>query len=630
MPEFRVFIRDGDKNRVDQLTDWHHLEFEPTFNGKGAWLLELDSGSLSAPLLAKDGGIAITRIVDGTEATIFSGSVSTEWGWTATTFVAAGFSDEEILEEPAHPTPSLAEPPFPDDYDVRTGVASTIFIQAVNANFGSAAPAGRAVAGLVMAADPLLGTSLTYRANLDPMISLLRTYALTPAATGLGFRVLQSDSVSGQIVFSVYQPVDRRYDAKFGTEIGSARDFEDIWSVGQPNAFYILAGDGFGANRTILFGQDDAAVAAAGRRISRVIDKRGVTDTGELEQALAEAIAGSVASRRVNINPFDILSLEYGADYDLGDLVTFVIRGEEFTDLIRSVHVSLDPDQGAVITPMVGQAGASNDEQTAQYIATVQDRLSNVERNWRVPDSSVTRDMLVPSERWSAGNIRLSVAAAPATGWLFCQGQSMLRSAYPALFTALGGVASPWGLPDGTHFNVPDMRNRFPIGAGTIAVGATGGSTTANIQHTHTINDHSHTIPSHTHPVGDHSHTIPNHNHTYDLSHDHPNQTSAAAASAEAPNTINHGTTIDTTVVNPANHTHPVNLAAFSLPGQATGNQSSGGSQTNDKTGMVTSANTLALATDDKTGMVTTLGGSTTLSITPPFAGIQFEIYTGA
>jgi microcystin-dependent protein len=58
-------------------------------------------------------------------------------------------------------------------------------------------------------------------------------------------------------------------------------------------------------------------------------------------------------------------------------------------------------------------------------------------------------------------------AAAPV-GWLLCDGTSYLRASYPGLFAALGGVDSPWGLADGTHFNVPDMRGIFPKGAGTV------------------------------------------------------------------------------------------------------------------------------------------------------------------
>jgi microcystin-dependent protein len=64
-----------------------------------------------------------------------------------------------------------------------------------------------------------------------------------------------------------------------------------------------------------------------------------------------------------------------------------------------------------------------------------------------------------------------AIAAAPPAGWLLCDGASYLRvGTYQALFDALGGAASPWGLPDGTHFRVPDFRGRAPMGAGQSAL----------------------------------------------------------------------------------------------------------------------------------------------------------------
>jgi microcystin-dependent protein len=51
-------------------------------------------------------------------------------------------------------------------------------------------------------------------------------------------------------------------------------------------------------------------------------------------------------------------------------------------------------------------------------------------------------------------------AAAP-TGYLLCQGQSLLRASYVDLFAAIG---TTYGAADGTHFNVPDLQGRAPVG----------------------------------------------------------------------------------------------------------------------------------------------------------------------
>lgn len=59
-------------------------------------------------------------------------------------------------------------------------------------------------------------------------------------------------------------------------------------------------------------------------------------------------------------------------------------------------------------------------------------------------------------------------ATAP-TGWLLCDGSSLLRTGtYASLFTALSISGTPiYGSVDATHFNVPDLRGIFIRGAGT-------------------------------------------------------------------------------------------------------------------------------------------------------------------
>ena len=60
-----------------------------------------------------------------------------------------------------------------------------------------------------------------------------------------------------------------------------------------------------------------------------------------------------------------------------------------------------------------------------------------------------------------AGALMPYAGSAAPTGWLLCQGQSLLRASYPSLFAAIG---TTYGAADGTHFTLPDMRGRVPIG----------------------------------------------------------------------------------------------------------------------------------------------------------------------
>lgn len=98
-------------------------------------------------------------------------------------------------------------------------------------------------------------------------------------------------------------------------------------------------------------------------------------------------------------------------------------------------------------------------------------------------------------------------ATAPS-GFLLCNGQTVSRSTYAALFAILGVV---FGSGDGsTTFTLPDYRDRMPVGAGTTySANSTGGSKDAVVvSHTHTATSvvtdptHKHGGASYGNPAG--------------------------------------------------------------------------------------------------------------------------------
>lgn len=85
-------------------------------------------------------------------------------------------------------------------------------------------------------------------------------------------------------------------------------------------------------------------------------------------------------------------------------------------------------------------------------------------------------------------------AATVPQGTLLCDGAAYLRADYPILYAAL----DPAFIVDADNFVVPDLQDRFIIGAGEHDVGAVGGSD----EHTMTIDElvpHSHTNAPHAH-----------------------------------------------------------------------------------------------------------------------------------
>lgn len=127
-------------------------------------------------------------------------------------------------------------------------------------------------------------------------------------------------------------------------------------------------------------------------------------------------------------------------------------------------------------------------------------------------DGTIGNAELDPSIN-SIGTIRLwyrVTGSVPIpTGWEVCDGR-----AWSSVTNAMGPGGTQWNTG-----NMPDFRNRFPLGAalsGTGSnptdppdIGQVGGAMQYDLTHTHTVNAHSHTVNAHTHSVAtqaDHKH----------------------------------------------------------------------------------------------------------------------------
>jgi microcystin-dependent protein len=103
------------------------------------------------------------------------------------------------------------------------------------------------------------------------------------------------------------------------------------------------------------------------------------------------------------------------------------------------------------------------------------------------------------------------------TGWLWCDGSTLLRSQYPALFAAIKTIHGSTG-PN--NFKLPDSRGKVLLGADIgRPLGTTGGANTVTLNagnmplHGHTVNDagHGHAVldTGHGHSVNDSGHGHP-------------------------------------------------------------------------------------------------------------------------
>jgi len=211
---------------------------------------------------------------------------------------------------------------------------------------------------------------------------------------------------------------------------------------------------------------------------------------------------------------------------------------------------------------------------------------------WTHPTEDATVPVMVP-----IGSIIMWAGDASNVpiGWLLCDGSPLDPVAYPDLTTLLGsafGVTpAPNGYPVGTTL-LPDMRDRFVVGAGTTySRNSQGGSVNVG-QHSHAM-PHTHDVnPPNTETTGDsvtHTHTMTDHTHT--MAHTHAiagsfiSDVSATGSAArfrstgsfptEGSSAANTGNpTNPQTGGRSAGHTHDVNIGQFESLGTNTASTS--------------------------------------------------------
>lgn len=93
------------------------------------------------------------------------------------------------------------------------------------------------------------------------------------------------------------------------------------------------------------------------------------------------------------------------------------------------------------------------------------------------------------------GTVAMFGADRDPEGWLRCDGRVLQRSAYPALFSAIG---TTYGSTNSGDFRIPDIRERSVVGTGTkYGPGDKGGNTLLTLSIAQ--------IPAHTHEIGESS-----------------------------------------------------------------------------------------------------------------------------
>ena len=381
--ELTVEVRDASLERVGQILPKDLVGFKAVmrFNNVGSWEITLPSGHPVGEILRLPGsGIVVTGpngvILSGptTGATNTKTAENPNGDWTI-----QGADDSIVLAERlAYPTPSVADVTAQTDAnDARTGVASTVMFGYVDDNIGPNAPLEREIPGLALGTDLGLGSTVYPSARFDILGELLSGIA---SIDGLGFDIKQVD---GTLEFNVFQPVNRSGYIRMDVANNTLSKTEYAYGS-HALSRAIVAGGGTGVDRTFLEVTSTESLDAEdawNRRIESFVDQRNTTDVDELTQAGKEKLAdGGATLTSVDVVPSSDLTMAYGSDWDLGDVVTVVVDEQEVAATVTTVSLSVGSD-GVRVGATVGQpTGVDFQSVTARKTTQTAQRVNALER----------------------------------------------------------------------------------------------------------------------------------------------------------------------------------------------------------------------------------------------------------
>ena len=184
--------------------------------------------------------------------------------------------------------------------------------------------------------------------------------------------------------------------------------------------------------------------------------------------------------------------------------VLFCIKDE--TGTADTYNITVTPDGTDTID---STAGSKVLQQPKGFWLFISDGIDN----WSFADLSPD---YIP-----ASSLMMTLKSTAPIGWLLCDGSAVSRTTYSRLFAIIG---SDFVSGDGsTTFNLPDLRQRFPLGKAASGTGATLGGTGGSINHTHSV-------PAHYHGMGTDADLVitASGSHSHSIDHDHPSVTSSS------------------------------------------------------------------------------------------------------
>lgn len=157
---------------------------------------------------------------------------------------------------------------------------------------------------------------------------------------------------------------------------------------------------------------------------------------------------------------------------------------------VLNVDTGINPDNFIFIqagTNYWNKTSASNLVFPISQITNLQTSLNNLYPLAGNPSNFLTSEVdgSVTNELEAVGIVEFYTGTTAPTGYLMCDGAAVSRTTYSTLFAV---CSTTYGSGDGsTTFNLPDLRQRFPLTKAASGTGSTLGATGGQIDHVHTV-----------------------------------------------------------------------------------------------------------------------------------------------
>jgi len=324
------------------INGYNSIVLTRIWNDVGSMHIEINKDVLNANLITIDSlvwlGTDINKvyIVERIEETFENGAIILKFDCLAI---------ESLLQD------FITVPPVGDAYDVVTGTRELIVRTWLDNN--AISDISRNQYPIILGTYYGYGSSITEQTRYKNLLEEIKRILLPEL---LSFNLIL-DNANQQLIFNVYESVDKTYDNApestkiiFGSEYGNISKYvRFVDNVSEKNYMYV-AGQGQGELRTVI-----QRYRTADRRKELFVDARDISDTADLQERGDQHLS---EYQSVDNFEFEVIDRQYSyeTDYDLGDIVTIVLEENTYydrqivkiTEIYEKNKINIIPEFGTI------------------------------------------------------------------------------------------------------------------------------------------------------------------------------------------------------------------------------------------------------------------------------------------